>query len=77
MIAECPIHIECQLVGTLDFANHKVFIERAVATYCQPECLTDGTIDTAPVQPLLFCTSDRRCWRLGDRMGRAWEIYKT
>jgi flavin reductase (DIM6/NTAB) family NADH-FMN oxidoreductase RutF len=77
MIAECPLNIECRLVRTVDFAHHDVFIGQVVATYCQPEYLTDGAVDLARVQPLLFCMTDRSYWQLGSRVGRAWEIGTT
>ena len=76
MIAECPINIECKVERILDFPRHDVFIGQVVATYCDEECLTDGSVDFGLVQPLLFVMSDRSYWRIGQRFARAWDIGK-
>jgi flavin reductase (DIM6/NTAB) family NADH-FMN oxidoreductase RutF len=34
MIEDCPINMECELINTIDFPNHDIFIGRIVETYC-------------------------------------------
>ncbi|MEE8373450.1 MAG: flavin reductase family protein [Dehalococcoidia bacterium] len=76
MIMECPVSMECKLIQTVDFPKHDVFIGEVVATYCDEECLTDGVVDTAKVQPILFVMNDRGYYRLGERFAGAWSIGK-
>ena len=77
MIAECPVNMECQLVRTLDFETHDVFIGRVVQAYCEPRFLTDGTLDLGKVQPLLFSMPDRSYWSIGERTAKAWDAGKA
>ena len=77
MIQACPINMECRLVQTVDFHTHDVFIGEIVATYCDEAVLTDGVVDFAKVQPILFAMNDRSYWRLGERFAKAWHVGKS
>lgn len=76
MIKNCPINMECKLIKTVDFPKHDIFIGEVVATYCDDEYLTDGIVDFAKVQPILFVMNDTSYWKLGDRFARAWSVGK-
>jgi flavin reductase (DIM6/NTAB) family NADH-FMN oxidoreductase RutF len=77
MVAECAVNMECQLVRTLDFETHDVFIGRVVQTYCEERFLTDGKLDLGKVQPLLFSMPDRSYWTIGERTAKAWDVGKA
>ena len=77
MIAECAVNMECQLVRTLDFETHDVFVGRVVQTYCEERFLTDGTLDLGKVQPLLFSMPDRSYWSVGEQIAKAWDVGKA
>jgi len=77
MIDECAINMECELVKTIDFSTHEVFVGRVVGTYCDESVLTAGVLDFGKVQPLLFVMNDRSYWKLGDKFAKAWDIGKT
>lgn len=76
MIEECVINMECELIKTVDFSSHDVFIGKIVATYCDETVLTDGVVDFGKVQPILFVMNDRSYWKLGRRFAKAWDIGK-
>ena len=76
MIKNCPINMECKLIKTVDFPKHDIFIGEVVATYCDEESLTDGIVDFAKVQPIMFIMNDVGYWKLGDRFADAWSIGK-
>ncbi len=76
MIVECSINMECELMKTVDFPSHDVFVGKIVATYCDESVLTDGVVDFGKVQPILFVMNDRSYWRLGRKFADAWEIGK-
>ncbi len=76
MIEECAINMECELVRTVDFPNHDVFIGRIIETYCDSNLLTDGMVDFSKVQPILFVMNDRSYWKIGGKLGKAWDIGK-
>jgi flavin reductase (DIM6/NTAB) family NADH-FMN oxidoreductase RutF len=80
MIRKCPINMECKLVQTVDLPKHDIFIGEVIETYCEDECLTNGTVDFAKVRPILFVMNDRGYWTIGNRFAQAWNIgkqYKT
>lgn len=76
MIRECPVSMECQLVRTVDFPAHDVFIGTIVNTYCDPCVITGGAVDVEKVQPILFSMNDRSYFRIGEKIARAWDIGK-
>jgi flavin reductase (DIM6/NTAB) family NADH-FMN oxidoreductase RutF len=77
MIEQCCINMECELVRTVDFPNHDIFIGRIMETYCDENVLTDGIVDVGKVQPILFVMNDRSYWKIGGKIGEAWSIGKS
>ncbi|OGD55882.1 hypothetical protein A3K78_05070 [Candidatus Bathyarchaeota archaeon RBG_13_52_12] len=76
MIQECIINMECRLIDTIDTPYHDVFVGEVVATYCDEYVLVDGKIDLSRVKPILYSTSDKGYWTLGERLTSAWDIGK-
>jgi len=76
MIEQCAINMECELGKTVDFPNHDIFIGRIAETYCDETVLTDGNVDFGKVQPILFVMNDRSYWKVGSKIGKAWNIGK-
>jgi flavin reductase (DIM6/NTAB) family NADH-FMN oxidoreductase RutF len=74
MIKECPLNMECQLIKTVDFPDHDVFVGEVVETYVEETCLTNEIVDFAKIQPILFVMNDRSYWKLGERFATAWNI---
>ena len=77
MIEQYAINMECQLIKTVNFPNHDIFIGRIVETYCDKNVQTKGAVDFGKVQPILFVMNDRSYWKIGSRIGKAWDIGKT
>lgn len=77
MIEQCAINMECELVTTVDFPNHDIFVGRITETYCEESLQKDGVVDFAKVQPLLFVMNDHSYWKLGSKIGDAWSIGKS
>jgi len=76
LIKECPINMECELIKTVDFPNHDIFIGRIIETYCEETVLKESVVDFSKVQPLLFVMNDRSYYRIGRRIAGAWEVGK-
>jgi flavin reductase (DIM6/NTAB) family NADH-FMN oxidoreductase RutF len=74
MIEECAINMECELVKTVDFPRHDVFVGRIAETYCDESVITEGVVDVSKVQPILFVMNDRSYWSIGSKIGKAWSI---
>jgi flavin reductase (DIM6/NTAB) family NADH-FMN oxidoreductase RutF len=76
MIEECTVNMECELIKTIDFPSHDVFIGKIAATYCDEAVLTEGIVDFGKLQPILFVMNDRSYWKLGDKFAKAWDVGK-
>jgi flavin reductase (DIM6/NTAB) family NADH-FMN oxidoreductase RutF len=76
MIEQCSINMECELVKTVDFPNHDIFIGKITNTYCDEAVLTDGEVDFEKVQPILFVMNDQSYYCLGKKFAKAWSIGK-
>ena len=76
MIEEFPVNMECELIDTLDFPKHDIFIGRIVETYCDESVLTDGILDFDKLDPILYTHFDRGYWKLGERFAKAWNVGK-
>jgi flavin reductase (DIM6/NTAB) family NADH-FMN oxidoreductase RutF len=76
LIRNCPLAMECRLREVVDTPAHDVFIGEVVATYADPAVLTNGKVDLAKVQPLLFDMSRREYWTLGQPIAKCWEVGK-
>jgi flavin reductase (DIM6/NTAB) family NADH-FMN oxidoreductase RutF len=76
MIEQCSINMECELVKTVDFPNHDVFIGKIVNTYCDEAVLTDGEVDIEKVQPILFVMNNQSYYGMGEKLAKAWNIGK-
>ena len=76
LIEECAVNMECELIKTVDFPNHDVFVGKIVNTYCDQSVLIDGSVDVGKLQPILFVMNDRSYWSLGKKIAKAWNVGK-
>ena len=76
MIEECSVNMECELIKTVDFPNHDVFIGKIANTFCDEKILNDGEVDIEKVQPILFVMNNRSYYGLGKKLAKAWNIGK-
>ena len=76
MIEECTVNMECELIKTVDFPAHDIFVGKVAATYCDDCVLTDGEVDFGKVRPILFVMNDRSYYKLGEKFSKAWDVGK-
>jgi len=69
LIAECPINIECELMGDpISIGDHDLFRGRVVAEHVDEACLTpEGKIDVDKTDMLIF--AEWGFWAAGRRIG--------
>ena len=77
MIRECPVTMELKLHDVLDFTTHDIFIGELVGTYADEAVLRDGKIDVSKLRPLLFDMASLQYWRLGEALGKCWNVGKS
>jgi flavin reductase (DIM6/NTAB) family NADH-FMN oxidoreductase RutF len=76
MIEQCSVNMECQLLQTVDFPNHDIFIGKVDNTYADETVLTNGAVDLEKLQPILFTMSNQSYYGVGKKIAKAWNIGK-
>jgi flavin reductase (DIM6/NTAB) family NADH-FMN oxidoreductase RutF len=74
MIQECALSAECRLVRSTPYGVDTLYVAEIVSVHAQERCLTDGKVDWAKVSPLLFTFPEPSYWKLGDYVGKPWQI---
>jgi len=69
LIAECPVNIECRVLGIQEIGDHDLFLGEAVAEHVAEEALDEeGQILVDKLAPLCYLHSEY--WSCGKRLGR-------
>jgi flavin reductase (DIM6/NTAB) family NADH-FMN oxidoreductase RutF len=77
MIKECPLNLECRLVTIVDLKGaNELFIGEIVGAFAEEKFLTNGLPDITKIKPIIFSMHDNNYWKLGEHLGRAWNIGK-
>lgn len=75
LIEQCPINLECVAARILDFDMHSLVVADIKQTHVSEDCLTDGKLDLAKVDPMLFLTTPvRKYFRVGEVIGDAFKL---
>jgi flavin reductase (DIM6/NTAB) family NADH-FMN oxidoreductase RutF len=70
VIAECPINLECRVVGFHTVGDHDLFVGEVLMEHVAEHVLdTEGKPDAAKLDPLVLLRGG--FWRIGDRV-RDW-----
>ncbi len=62
MITKCPLCLECRLVDEIDLPTNTLFIGEIVASYTEPQYLTDGKPDPQKMDLLVSPTPVNLRW---------------
>jgi flavin reductase (DIM6/NTAB) family NADH-FMN oxidoreductase RutF len=69
LIAECPINIECRVIGIQEIGDHDLFLGEALAEHVAQEALDEkGNIMVDRLDPLCYLHGEY--WSCGRRLGR-------
>jgi flavin reductase (DIM6/NTAB) family NADH-FMN oxidoreductase RutF len=74
LIEECPLSLECLLVDIHEMPTNDLFIGEITASYTDEKYLTDGKLDMSKINPLLLSMPDNYYWKVGEKLGKAWNI---
>ena len=74
---DSPVCFECRLVKTVTFENEYFFIGEMVAIYADGKCMTGGKLDIKKIDPLIYSTSDRKYFRIGKEIGKAYSMGRS
>jgi flavin reductase (DIM6/NTAB) family NADH-FMN oxidoreductase RutF len=64
------------VIHSLDLGSHILFIGEITETYVDEDCWTGEKADPTKIDPLIYTTGARQYQRLGEVVGRAWEVGK-
>ncbi len=69
LIAECPINIECRVLGIQEIGDHDLFLGEALAEHVAEEALDEhGQILVGKLDPLCYMHSEY--WSCSEKLGR-------
>ena len=57
MITECPVNLECKLIRDIELGSHNLILGEVIDTFVSEDCFTDGVLDIAKIQPLVYTPS--------------------
>ena len=76
-IEEFPFVLECKVLHTLEIGLHTQFIGEILDMKCDEEFLTeDGTPDIEKVKPIVYEPVNRRYFRMGNFLAKAFSVGK-
>ncbi len=76
MAGECPVCLECRLIHEVELSPDTAFFGEVVGAHAEEDCLVDGKPDMMKVAPLVYSVGDRSYYRMGERVGPAWQMGK-
>lgn len=74
MIRECPVNLKCRLIQTVELPTNYLFIGEIAGAFAGAAFIKDGKPDFRAIDPLLLTMPDNSYWKLGEYIGKAWEI---
>ncbi|MFX0011575.1 MAG: flavin reductase family protein [Candidatus Hermodarchaeota archaeon] len=78
MIQSSPLTLECKVIKLIDTEmGHDIFIGEIVAAYSEEKYLTNGIPDIKKMNTIFFSMNDNQYWKIGENVGRAWNIGKS
>ncbi len=60
LIEQCPVNLECVVQHIIELGTHSLVVADIKQTHISEDCLTDGALDVAKVDPLIYLTSPMR-----------------
>ena len=75
MVEECPVNLECKIDQIVELGTHSLVIASILETYISEDCITEGNVDLAKVDPLVYLTGPaRRYVHAGAPAGDAFSV---
>ncbi|MFW9821162.1 MAG: flavin reductase family protein [Candidatus Thorarchaeota archaeon] len=75
LISEASVNHACKVVKNVELANKKdLYIGQIIDTYVSENCLTNEIPDIKKINPIIYSTSNRTYWSIGQEIGKAYKI---
>ena len=72
IIEECPFNMECEVIKEVELGEWVLFLGEIIETHIDDDKIIDpqkNKIDILKVNPLVYCTTVREYWNLGEKLG--------
>jgi flavin reductase (DIM6/NTAB) family NADH-FMN oxidoreductase RutF len=76
LIKECPVNLECRVIHRVDLKSHELVIGEIIDTYVSEDCVTDEKPDSEKIDPLIYTPGVMKYQRLGEVVGKAFNMGK-
>lgn len=76
LIEECPVNLECRLVKTIKLGEDDVFVGKIIAIYADEKCMKGEKLSIKRIDPLIYSTADKKYFRVGAVIGKAYSMGK-
>ena len=76
LVKECPVNLECRLLHVFELGTHFLVIGEIVETHVTDTCMEDNVPDPAKVDPLIYSPKSRTYHRIGEAVGKAFQMGK-
>lgn len=78
IIKECPYNLECLVIKEVELGEYVLFLGEIVESHMDSDKIDDATgeIDIEKVDPLVYCARIREYWKLGEKIGKGFEVGK-
>jgi len=77
LIQECPLNLECKVMHYLEVGSHTLVLGEIIETYLSEDCLTNGKVDPAKIDPLIYIPGTIKYHRLGEDIASAFKVGKV
>jgi len=77
LIEQCPLNMECTVAQIVELPTHSLVIANIVQTHVSEDCLTNGKLDAAKLDPIIYVTAPRKYARLGENVADAFSAGMT
>jgi flavin reductase (DIM6/NTAB) family NADH-FMN oxidoreductase RutF len=76
IVANCGLNIVCRHRHTLALGSHDLIVGEVIETLVDDSCLTDGAVDAAKLDPLVYSGGTGVYQGLGEVVGKAFSMGK-
>ncbi|MDJ0782511.1 MAG: flavin reductase family protein [Desulfosarcinaceae bacterium] len=76
IVTACGLNLICRLKHTLSLGSHDLIVGEVVEILAEESCLTNGAVDAAKLDPLVYSAGAGVYQGLGEIVGRAFSIGK-
>ncbi|MDD5570133.1 MAG: flavin reductase family protein [Bacteroidales bacterium] len=68
-IKECPLNMECKVIKEMELGERAIIFGEILETHVDSDKFTKNKIDVKKINPLVYCSTVREYWNLGEKIG--------